>query len=361
MLGGKTDENDFMCSVVEGNVRLNPQEYKLGPDDYECLYTFRLVNDRLVSISKSGYLHDSFNYDMGQFSPDHEAKLTEGLSDVINALQDTVSWLYNSRIAAVRQSLDRHLVVNPQWVDIASLESRSPIIYLKKGSPNQDIRSLIHQLEIKDTTASHFNDADILMKTMQYVTGVNENAMGQFSGGRRSATENRAANAGAAQRMKMILSCAWDNALGPLGYKMMINQRQGISAETYTKIFGEDPKTAALFPRFAPSDPRVLVGNEDFFTFDATLTSEKGFLAQSMQEMLVAAMSNPEFVVATGMDIEKLFNEIQTLRGITNVQRFFRPVQAMGPGGSQTANNTPGAVPGQPAVPAPSAGQQGNA
>ena len=354
------DESDFMCIVTEGNIRLVPQEYDLGSSSEQTLYTFRIVNGRLISIAPQGSLHGQFNYDIAQFSPDGEAKLNEGLSDTIHALQETISWLYNSRMTAVRRSLDSHLIVHPAYIDSASLESRSPIIYLTKNAPVGDIRQLVHQLDIRDTTTGHFGDADTLMKTMQFVTGVNENAMGQYAPGRRSATENRAANSGASARMKMLLSCAWDSALGPLGKKMMINQRQGFSFETYQKVFGKSDNVAAKWPLFAPEDPRELVGCEDFLVFDSTLSSEKGFLAQSLQELVVAVISNPEFAMQSGFDMQKAMEEIQTLRGIQNVKRFFKPTQ-VGPNGVAVGPASPQAIPGQSGLPALSGAAAGGA
>ena len=350
-VGKNQDETDFMVALTEGNVKLIPAKYDLGPEDFPILYTFRLANDRLISLEESNSLHDSFNYNLAQFSHDNEAKLNEGLSDTIHALQDTITWLYNARIASVRNSMDRHLVVHAQYIDTASLEARSPIIYTRKNAPLVDLRQLVHQLDVRDTTTGHFQDADNLMKTMQFVTGVNENAMGQFSGGRRSATENRAANAGAASRMKVILSCAWDTALGPLGKKLSTNQRQGFSQETYRKVFGEDPKTQELFSRFCPSNPLDLIGNEDFFVFDSTLQSEKGFLAQSLQELVVATISNPEFALQSGFDLQKAMEEIQTLRGLSNVTRFFKAppvIPGMGPGGINPTTVPAQPIPGQP-------------
>jgi hypothetical protein len=338
------DATDFMTVKVEGNIWLTPQEYDLGPEDHPVLFNFILANDRLISIMRQNALHFEFNYDLGVFSPDSEARLAEGLCDTINALQETVSWLYNTRIQSVRRSLDNHLVVHPSYVDLAALESRSPIIPLSKNTPVDDIRKYVSQIQVADSTTGHFQDADTLMKTMMFVTGVNENAMGQYAPGRRSATENRAANIGASSRMKMLLSCAWEMALGPLGRKLSINQRQGITLPTYQKIFGSSEEVLAKWPAFAPEDPAALVGNDDFLVFDGTLQSEKGFLAQNLQELVTTVIQNPEFAMASGFDLQSALDEIQTLRGTSNVRRFFKPPQVqpvpgatgMAPGGTAT-------------------------
>ena len=348
------DENDFMCALTEGQYLLTPSEYDLGKGKEPELWTFRICNGRIISLEKSGNLHGEFNYFCGFFSADQEAQISESLSDVIAAIQETITWLINTRLTSVRKSLDVKTVYNPMFVKSADLESRSPIIALKPNTPpGTSIDSLVQQLEIRDTTTGHFQDADTLIKIMQMITGVNENAMGQFSGGRRSATEARAANAGASSRMKVVLTCAWADALGPLGYKMMLNQRQAMSFETFAKLFGQDPTTLALYERFVPASPTDLIGNEDFFTFDSTLTSEKGFLAQSLQELFIAMVNNPELAQMEGFDFSKCFDEIQTLRGVTNVSRFFNKPPAMDPG--LLAQQTGGVPTGTGAVGAPGA------
>jgi hypothetical protein len=333
-----------MCSRVEGQAWLDVEKYEL-PGSGRRLYSYILANDRLISLIESEYLHGEYNYSLAQFSPDQESKLNACLQDTIHALQDTITFLYNSRIESVRRSLDNHIVVHPMYIDMAALESRSPIIQLAKNAPLGDMRQVVQQLETKDVTGSHFNDAELLRSTMQFVTGVNDNAMGQYSGGRRSATEARSANAGSASRMKIIHQMAWQCAWAPLGKMMLSNHRQGISEETFRKVLGES--NMPLFSLFAPSDPSVLVGNEDFFVFDTTLVSEKGFLAQSLQELVIAMMNSPELAAAQGFDLQKAVLEIQHLRGIQNATRFFNPPAA---GGIAGFGQGAGVPVGQPAA-----------
>lgn len=158
---------------------------------------------------------------------------------------------------------------------------------------------------------------------MQTVTSVNENAMGQFHGGRRSATEARAVNAGAASRMKVIASTIWSDCLAPLGLKLLCNQRQNMTPETFAKIVGDtDPELLSFYDQFCPQDIGKLVGSEDFFVFDATLSSEKGFIAQSLQDLVVAMLGNPEVLQMLQLDVGAMIKEVQSLRGQRNLSRF---------------------------------------
>lgn len=355
---GKTDSSgDFMCCMTEGQYKLVPKDYELGPETYEIDFIVRIVNDqRVVSVERADYLHGEFVYDLAQLSPDSQSKLNLALSDTIFALQDVVTWLINSRMASIRKSLDGKVVINEMAIDSSTI-SRRDFIRTRKNAPVGDIRQHIMQLDFKDTTSANFADADSLMKIMQMVTGVNENAMGQYAPGRRSAAENRAANAGAASRMKLSLALVWEQLYAPMGQKLLLNQRQSMSPETFTKILGpaREAEAAMLYSEFHPEDPTKLVGNEDFFIFDGTMQSEKIYLAQALQEIFVAMLSNPEMVPMLGIDPVKVFKEIQTLRGINNVDRFnltagngLGPTAIPGVGVRGVPQNPP--VPGVPGV-----------
>lgn len=184
------------------------------------------------------------------------------------------------------------------------------------------MEKFVRQLPYVDTTSRHLEDAQLIMQIMQVVTGVNENAMGQFSGGRRSATEARAANSGSSSRMKVPATLIFADCLQPLGHKMLTNHRQGISQETFSKILGDSPEVLARYSLFKPQDVSKLVGVEDHFVFDGTLQSEKGFIAQSLQELVSAILSNPLVMQSLPLDVGKLMEKILQLRGIDNIEQF---------------------------------------
>lgn len=355
-----SDENNFMVIVTDVDVVLNPKQFGIGEEDYECHYIVSIANDsRIIALEKSGYLHGEFIYDLAQYSPDEHSDLGLALADAINGLQDVITWLINSRIVSLRQGLDKHLVVNPQWIDTDQLEGRQPIIYVRPNSPMMDINRMVQQLRVTDPTTANLPDMEVLLRIMQIVSGINENASGQFAPGRRSATENRNANAGAASRMTLHISLFFEQLLSPMGRKMLSNQRQGLSLETFVKIVGKSSPTAygpmpipveLLYEQFCPSDPLALIGSEDFFTVDLTSGSERAYLAQNLQELVIAMASNPQIAMMTQYDITKLIDEIQYLRGVRNVARFKNPVSAQPTAGLPVS---PGEVGDQQAPPSP--------
>ena len=106
--------------------------------------------------------------------------------------------------------------------------------------------------------------------------------------------------------------------LEPLFRKMLSNHRDGLDEETYVKVRGIAANPTELAGFKVTRDQ--LVGNYDFKVFDATLPSEKGYLASQMGEMLTAMMSNPEAIPMFGYDPRKLFDKMFELRGVKNLE-----------------------------------------
>jgi hypothetical protein len=248
------------------------------------------------------------------------------------------------------------MVVDTRGVDLNTVEARSRVIMLKNGA-NQGVDKYLKQLNVQDTTTHHMQDAESLIQLMQTVTGVNENAMGQYNGGRRSATEARAVIQGASGRMRNLANLLWNSVLAPLGRQLLLNQRQGISLEQFTKVVGEE--NAEVYAEFHKSVSQ-LIGSYDLFVFDGTSPSEKVFLAQSLQELLSIVMSNPMAAAQFNLDPAKMIKEIYELRGVSGLPRFsFDPAQrsqllAPSPQGADGVQQQPG-VPGNAGNPAPPA------
>ncbi len=346
---GQSDTRQ-MVAITELQIKLVPKRWKLGEEEYQVKFVIRIANDnRILSIDRAGYVHDEWTYDVANFAPDMHSDVTQSLADTTYAIQDIITWLFNSRIKSINTSLENRALVDPSVIDTATLESRGPFIYTKKGSAaaRLGVQKFYQQIPHTDTTQKNLDDADLLMRVMQVVTGVNENAMGQFHGGRRSATEARAVNSGAAARMTMTISMLFQDCYNPMACKMHINQRQGMSEDTFLKVLGDNDRIREAYTRFKPESLVDLVGSEDYFVFDQTTPSEKGFVAQSLQELAIAIISNPEANAQLGLDVNKLIDQVQFLRGVNNFKRFRTqpPIQP----GIQNGGILP--QPGVPATP----------
>jgi hypothetical protein len=172
---------------------------------------------------------------------------------------------------------------------------------------------------------------------------------------------------GASARGKTTLSTIWDSAFEPLGKQLIANNRQEMDEETFFRILGKrqwpanpdippqvDPMSGAsvatpftddeMFAMFK-ADPITIATSEDFFVFDGTLPSEKAFLAQSMQEILVTILQNPEVASILGYgpeQVKELFEQVYLLRGVTPARLPApSPQPALPPEGGKQAGPEP--------------------
>lgn len=318
-----------------------PKKYKvegektLGDEEFPILFDIWYANDnRVIKCEPTKAWHGGFRWAVSQFTPDMHREINLGLADLIYMLQEVISWYVNSHITSVRRVIANRLIVDPRIIDTKTLDGEGDV-YLKKGV-NMPLDRAVGQLRVQDVTASHMGDADMLGKIIEMVTGVNGNAQGQYSSGRRSSYESRVVTAGAASRLKLHMHLIWEGTYSQVGRMMLMNQRQSLSFDKFQKIVGRG--RAVIGPDGQPirtpeqdiqerynafrGTPEEVICGDDFFIFDSTLQSEKGFMAQSLQELLTVLMSNPVAAQTWDLSPKAIFEEYMTLKGGGSVSRF---------------------------------------
>jgi len=343
--------------LTEVQIDLIPNEFeidggkKLGTEDYPLKYVCCVANDsRIIKCEPMNYLHNNYTYSVAQMSPDEHREMNAGVAELVNELQASVTWLFNSRILNVRQTLQNRWIVDPEGVEMSDLAERKSIVRLKKGMARSGVERWIQQLPINDVTSGHIQDAETLGQVIQVVTGINENALGQYSKGRRSAEQTKAVNSGAASRLKMIGSLLWAQGFEPLGRDLLSNLRDGLDVEQLVRVIGlqavqpTSPYSVNQrdMAQFLPVSKKDLVGNYDFEALDGTLPSEKGVTSAMLQELLVGILTNPQAAAILGLDARALMTEIAELNDIRNPERFFlQPTQQQAMLGIAAQANNP--------------------
>lgn len=367
--------------ISELQIRLNPAKFEYAPGkflnpaiDREIKCLVWMANDsRIVRLEELGYAHDEFGYNVAQFSNDQIRFINFGLAEILGPLQDTITWFINARITSVRKVISNRLVVDPSGIEVKDLQDRNPVIRLKKSMAGSGVNRYIQQLKVQDVTQTHLNDCSYLTKYGQEATGITDTLLGQFAGGRRSATEARQVAPAAAGRLLLTAHGIWDSALLPLGQKMLSNLRQGLDEPTLIKIIGaqhimSDPLTMQGVQSFKNVTKEDLVGNYNFLVFNGTLPTERNATALTLQELLVAMAKDPRLALVFRKNPLLLINEILDLRGVRNADRFnLTPQRAqelmlMAAGvANPTIAGGPGSVGGvaQPVGVGPGAGQPG--
>lgn len=350
--------------ITECQRTIIPSQYEiagepLGPENHPVKYVIWLANDnRVIKCEPMNYLHNEFTYSMAQYTYDNNVLVSSGLSDVIDSLQNVISWFINSRITNVRKVIGDKLVVNPAMVNMADLQNRRPVIRLSAAASG-DIDRHIKQLQLVDVTASHIRDVKDLHDILKMVSGISDSLLGEVRPGKRSATENRNTTSGAANRIKVPASIIFESALAPMAKQMLSNLRDGLDEPTYVRIMGMKGQSTPEFIQVSKED---LVGHYGFEVFDGTLPSERYISAQALEEFLMPMLQNPQVAMLLGLDLKKMVFEILMLRGIKNPERFLmdpalqQQQMQLAQQQAATQNGQPNAAPainGQPADGAP--------
>lgn len=320
------DVNDTESVIItEVQVTLVPKDFILsdgkpmGPETRPMKYLVWYANDqRIVRCEPLSYNHDQYTYSVGEYNPDIHELVNNGLCQSIDAIQEVITWLVNSHITSVRKVIGNKFVVDPSGIELQDLIDRNPVLRLKPAAYKQDVRRFISQLNVTDVTGGYMNDAQMLERFAQMVTGISDNLLGQFSTGRRSAREaGNVANA-ATMRIKTILSLLYQSMYKPLGERMLSNLQQGLDEETAIKVLGLGINEDGLMNFKATN--KDLVGSYDFKMLDMALPSEKEYKASQLQEILTASLSNPQAAQVFGLNPTQLFHEILNLRGLDYVR-----------------------------------------
>jgi hypothetical protein len=297
-------------------------EHPFGESEVPERWLVWYANDnRIINIEKLDFDHGMYTYDLAEFCGNNHKLINIALCDIIDKLQDVQSWLINTHITNVRKVVGDKLIVDPSRVEMSDLKERRPVIRLAKNAAGTSINDVVQQLKVTDVTARHMDDANALHGLIQVTTGINDNALGQYFSGRRTATEARNANSGAAARLKKTATLIFRNALEPMARKMVANHKQGLDESTYVQVLGElsDPMTFMQFIQVSRED---LVGSYDVEVFDGTLPSERSVQAQALEDFLLAILGRPEAAIMLGYDPMKLVEEWLELRGIRHPGRF---------------------------------------
>lgn len=341
---GSGTEDDKTGMVKSGNVVITkvvldivPKNFLvdgktvLGEEDFPIRYLVWFANDQtIVRCDEAYWLHGMYPYVCPQFLPDQHATINECLADNCDQITNTITWLVNSSITSKRNNMEGKAVVDPSGIEIKSLESRDPYIRLKKSAGQSDVRRYFMPVQTVDPTQNNLQEVQALKELLEGVTGYSGIMQGQYSSGRRDATQSRVVTAGAAARAKTTLGSIWES-FQMLARQFNANNRQEMPFETFARIVGQTPvdtineltgapwTTEELYAEFH-ADPVTIATAEDFFIYDGTQSSEKAYLAQSLEGTLQILLSSPEMLQVLGWgpdEVRWLLEQTFILRGVT--------------------------------------------
>jgi hypothetical protein len=352
---GRSQESDVVHTYQEdqGTFVIIPRELGLGEATVPQKWLFTVLNkSQIVQAEPFDADHDmhpvcvaepySLGYGFGSL----------GMADYLGPIQDTLSWLINSRMHNVRVALNNMFVVDPSMVEMQDIRKPSAgrIIRLKRAAYGQDVNTVLKQLTVTDVTTSHTKDIELLMRIGQQLSAVTDNILGlQEAGGRKTATEVRTAGEAAASRLAAQARIISAQALVDLAEQMVTNIQQYIDENFYIMVVGEEGRTEPL--RVGPDQ---LGGDFYFPIHDGTLPLDKIALLDVWKEIFIGVAKDPELRQA--YSLPKMFEWIAELGGARNIESFKVNVAPNSVIESQLQNGQLAPIGAAPAPVAPGAG-----
>lgn len=311
-------ESSFV-QVDQGVCQIIPKELGLSESTMPEFWLFTILNKRQV-VQAERFEADhgripiavaepySFGYGFGQL----------GSADFIGPYQDTISWFLNSHIENVRTVLNNMLVVDPSRVEMQDLRhpDAGKLIRIKRAAYGQDVREMVHQLQIQDVTANHVNDLEMFIRLADSLTGVNDNLRGlQDSGSRKTATEVRTTGEAGASRLAASARLRSAQGLTDLAEMMSLNIQQYMSEEFYIQLMGASAQTRPI-----RMSPEHISGDFHFPIHDGTLPQDKLAQLDVWKEIFMTIAQDPN--LSQQYDAPGIFSWVAELGGAKNLNRF---------------------------------------
>ncbi|RMH12691.1 MAG: hypothetical protein D6698_15040 [Gammaproteobacteria bacterium] len=308
-------------NLTEMYIELIPKEWGLGNSSYPEKWVFTLAEDDVIIESQPfDSLHGQFPYAVLEYEMDGYQQVSRSMLDMLQPLNETMDWLFNSHFYNVRQILNGQFVIDPSRVTMKDF--RSPeggrLIRLKPEAYGTDPRTVIEQLPVADVTQGHLRDAREMADLIQRVSGVTDNIMGMLAqGGRKTATEVRSAANFGMNRLKT--QCEFFSATGwaPHAQRLLMNTQQKYDDEMRFRLAGDLMDERDPWIRVSPDD---ISGFYDFIPVDGTMPVDRYAQVTLWTQLMGQIRQFPQ--IMEGYDIGRIFAHIAQLAGLKNIKRF---------------------------------------
>lgn len=314
-------DHPSMVDLYEFHWDVVPSELGLGDGSAPEKWVFTVANKSVVvSAQPLGVAHNKYPFDVIPFEVEGYNVYNRSMLEVLDPLNKTMEWLYNSHFFNVRAALNNMFLVDPSKVNIRDLEEPGPgkMIRLKPAAYGQDLRSMMAQFPVQDITRSNLQDSDIVASLAQRITGVSDNVMGAVnSSGRKTATEVRSSTTFGINRLKT--NCEWFSTVGfaPLANKLVMGTQQMYTAEKKFRIVGDQAMWMGSYMNVTPDQ---ISGSFDFVPVDGTMPIDRMAQVNVWQQMMASMARVPGALEQ--YDVSKIFAFVAQLGGLKNVNRF---------------------------------------
>lgn len=325
LMGQYEDKLEYV-ELLEMYIDLVPEEWGLGASKYPEKWVVVVGNDAVVlHAGPLGCWHNRFPFDIIEYELEAYGLFKRSALEIQKPLNDTLTWLFNSHFHNVRKVLNDQLVVDPSRIEMKDLLDPKPgrIIRLKPDAYGTNAAEAIHQLQINDITRSHLQDAQVVIRLLNFLMGVNENMLGSTQiGGRKTATEVRTAGAFGANRLKIHSEFFSAQGFAPLAAKMIQNSQQYYDIEKQFRIAGPLLQRAQSFINV---NQETIAGFYDYVPIDGTMPIDRYAMAALWKDIMTQMAGIPSLMMQ--YDLGAIFAHVAHLTGIRNLQQFKLEIQ----------------------------------
>lgn len=309
---------DFV-QLDQGTVEIVPSKLGLGDSDRPEKWLFTIANKKQIIQAEPLEL-DHGMHPIVVSEPYSMGYVPGGMSmvEMLEPLQNGMSWLLNSHIHNVRAVLNNSFIVDPSAVDMSTFKDGRPgkLIKLKPSAVGRDVRSVIQQLQIQDVTGSHIADIEQMKRIGDAVSAINDNMRGiQQQGGRKSATEVRTSLESGAGRLVTTARVISAQALVDLGVQMSVNLQQNMSESYIVQTLG-----MGGLQKMTAISPESIMGDFNFPVHDGTLPLDRVAIVDVWKEIFLAVSQNP--ILQQTYNPIAIFEFTAELSGATNIEKF---------------------------------------
>lgn len=325
-------------TIIHMYVQVIPKDWGLPPQDgntkgeYPEVWLFSVANETLVIRAQPlGLNHNRFPVAVA--APDYDGYSITPLSrmELIDGLQTTLNWMFNSHIANVRKAINDMLIVDPSLVNMADLENPSPgkLIRLRRSAWGRGVEGAVKQLVVNDITRGNMQDAEQIMALMQKSSAATDATMGiQRSGGERvTAQEYSGTMQMAVSRLEHIARMISKQYMIDLAYFHGSHTQQLMSQDIYDKAIGNWPDV--LMEEFGSQgvdptkpmkiDPFSILCDFDMIYKDGTTATADALGNDFWTRNFGAILQSDKL---GQFDITKIFRHMARINGAKNVGDF---------------------------------------
>lgn len=327
----------------EGIFKVVPSDYGLGTGTEPEKFWLTLGNDTvIVRAATFDYDHDQYPAAVMEGSLDAHSSMNPGNPEQLSALQDIMSWLFNSHYENVRKLLNDMLIVDPSIIEYQDLLDPQPgrhvrirkEYYGELGVLDRGVK----QLQVQDVTQGNLRDMQVVLDMIQRTMATPENIQGVTNPRDKTLGEQQMVQGAASGRLSIECRLAWEQGMNPWTNQRIANIQQLMETERWMQVVGEYPRALGVKPDypFVKVDPDSIQGQFMYQPIDGNVKNS-AMMIQSWERTFSAVAADPE--LRGIFNVVEMFRFLAQLHGISNIDEYVLQKQPI-----------PGIAGGQPNV-----------